>query len=469
MKFSSQIKAFTVSAFAALILFSCMTREKYVKSAEFNENVFRTDKLPKDSNTIAKISWKEFFTDPVLQGHIAKALDNNLDIRIAVQNIISAEALLKQSKAALLPTLSAGPGYSFQTQSINTQFGRIIGNRSYVNQFDLTTNISWDIDIWGRLKSQEKAQLASYLGTVAAHKSVKSELVAAIANNYYQLLTLDEQKDIINRTIKLRNSNLETTKALKIAGILTEVAVQQSEALVFNAQALLVDIDVQIQLLENSTSVLLGVAPQVIARTSSKNQMYAKETSTGYSSQLLSNRPDVFQAEFNLVQQLELKNAARAAFYPSFQVTASGGLQAVDVDNFFTLNSLFASVIGGLTQPIFNGRQIRTNYEISQANQQIAYLNFRKTFLTAGQEVSDALKRFKSQDAFINYKTQERDAYQKSVDDSQELVNYGLANYLEVLNASERLLTAELNISTAELTKMQANIELYRALGGGWR
>lgn len=469
MKLSSNIKSLVVIVVVLFTMTSCMTREKYERPVELNENVFRTDYLPKDSSSIGKVSWKEFFTDPVLQKHLTLALNNNLDIRIAVQNIAAAEAYLKQSKAAYIPTISIGPGYTFQTQSINTQFGQIIGNRTYNNQFDLTANLSWDVDIWGKLNAQERAQLASYLSTVAAHQSIKSELVSDIASNYYQLLTLDEQKKIINETIVLRNKNLETTKALKIAGILTEVAVQQSEALVFNAQALLIDIDVQIETLENSTSVLMGIAPQKLERSSIKTQSFPANVSIGYSSQLLANRPDVFQAEYNLMQKLELTNAARASFYPSLRLTASGGLQALDIDKIFSVNSLFGNLVAGLTQPILNKRQIRTAYEVSLADKQIAYLNFKKTYLRAGEEVSSALKRYQSQDQFIALKINEKNAYQKSVDDSQQLVNYGLANYLEVLNASERLLTAELNISNAEFTKMKANIELYRALGGGWK
>lgn len=469
MKIIFNIKSLIITGFVAFVAVSCVPKAKYQKSAEFDENVFRTDHLPSDSNSIASISYKEFFSDLVLQKHLDLALKNNLDVRIAIQNITSAESYLKQSKAAYYPSISAGPAYSFQTQSLNTQFGQIFGNRNYINQFELSTNISWEVDIWGKLNAQEKAQLAAYLSTVAAHQNIKSELVAAIANNYYQLITFDEQKRIINETINLRNRNLETNKALKIAGIVTEVAVQQSEALVYNAEALLVDIDVQIEVLENSTSVLMGVAPQKIERTDSKSQMFPSSIATGYSSQLLANRPDVFQAEYNLIQKLELTNVARASFYPSLKLTANGGIQGLEFDKLLSVNSLFGNIAAGLTQPILNKRAIRTQYEVSLADKEIAYLNFKKTFLQAGEEVSSALKRYKSQDQFIAFKLKEKNAYQKSVEDSQLLVDYGLSNYLEVLNASERLLTAELNISNAEYTKMQANVELYRALGGGWK
>ncbi|MBL3549181.1 MULTISPECIES: TolC family protein [Chryseobacterium] len=464
------IKGITFSVFILGAITSCMARKDYERPKNVvDEKLFRTDMLPADSTNIADISWKEIFTDPVLQGHISKALENNLDIRIALQSISSAEAYLKQSKAAYQPTVSIGPNYTFQTQSINTQFGQIIGDRRYVNQFDITASIGWEADIWGKLKAQEKAQLATYLGTVAAHKAVKSSLVASIASAYYQLLTFDAQKKIITETIDVREKNLETTKALKISGTVTEVAVQQSEALVFNAKSLLIDIDTQIQSLENTMSLLMGEPSHAIARSTLENQNLPIDLRLGYPTQLLANRPDVMRAEYNLMNAFELTNSAKAQFYPTLKITGSGGLQSVDIDHLFSVNSLFANVVAGLAQPILNKRQIKTNYDVSLANQETAYLNFRKTVLTAGKEVSDAIRVYSVQDSFIELKQKELDAYKKSVDYSQELVNYGMANYLEVLNASVNSLNAELNISNARYNKMKAGVELYQALGGGWK
>ncbi|WP_080779078.1 efflux transporter outer membrane subunit [Chryseobacterium phocaeense] len=464
------IKGITFSAFILGAITSCMARKEYERPKNVvDEKLFRTDMLPSDSVSIGTVSWKEIFTDPVLQGHISKALENNLDIRIALQSIGSAEAYLKQSKAAYQPTLSVGPNYTFQTQSINTQFGQIIGERRYVNQFDITASIGWEADLWGKLRAQEKAQLATYLGTVAAHKAVKSDLVASIASAYYQLLTFDSQKRIISETIAVRERNLETTKALKASGNLTEVAVQQSEALVFNAKSLLIDIDTQIQLLENTMSLLMGESSHSIERSTLETQNLPIDLKLGYPAQLLANRPDVMRAEYNLMNAFELTNSAKAQFYPTLKLTGSGGLQSVDLDHLFSVNSLFANVVAGLAQPILNKRQIKTNYDVSLANQETAYLNFRKTVLTAGKEVSDAIRVFSVQDSFIELKQKELDAYKKSVDYSQELVNYGMANYLEVLNASVNSLNAELNISNAEYNKMKAAVELYQALGGGWK
>ncbi len=465
-----KLKQIIASILLLSLIFSCTARKNYERDPNIVEpDLYRTDLLPKDSLGIGSISWKEIFTDPVLQRHIDDALQNNLDIRIALQNIIASESYLKQSKAAYYPTLNVGPNYSFNTQSLNTQFGQIIGARRYINQVDITGNLNWEIDIWGKLAAQERAQLATYLRTVAAHQSVKSDIVAGFATGYYQLLTYDEQARIIWETIAVREQNLETTKALKEAGLLTEVAVQQSQALVLNAESLLINIEVQTELLENALSLLKGIPSQRIERTAIASQFFPPNPELGYPVSLLANRPDVKMAEYDLIRTFELTKAAHAQFYPTLRITGSTGLQSVDIDELFSVSSIFGNVVGGLLQPVFNGRQIRTQYEVSLTEQEKAYLNFRKSVLTAGQEVSDALKTFTAQDRFIAIKNQELEAYEKSVKFSQELVNYGMANYLEVLNASVNQLSTELAIANANFTKLQAGVELYRALGGGWK
>ena len=169
MRTHFNIKTLLLSVISFAVISSCTARQTYERPNEVNENLFRTDLLPKDSSSTATVSWREIFTDPVLQKHITKGMENNLDIRIALQNISAAEAYLKQSKAAYQPTLSVGPGYTFQTQSLNTQLGQLSGERRYNNIYDLSADISWEADIWGKMKAQEKSQLAEYLGTVAAH------------------------------------------------------------------------------------------------------------------------------------------------------------------------------------------------------------------------------------------------------------------------------------------------------------
>lgn len=464
------IKYLTIIAGSAIFLTSCLAKEKYVRPTDVvNETVFRTDMISKDSLSSATISWKEIFNDPILEQHVAKALENNLDVRMALENIAAANAFLKQAKVAYFPSINAGSNYTFGSPSLNSPTGQNLSKRTTANMYDITANIGWELDLWGKIKSQEKAQLANYLGTVSAHQSIKSDLVAAVATAYYQLLSLDAQKKVITETIQVREKNLETTKALKAAGTLTEVAVQQSEALVYNAKSSLVSLDIQIQTLENALSLLEGESAQKIQRSTLDTQKLPDSFKLGYPAGLLTNRPDVRQAEYGLMNAFELTNAAKTQFYPSLRITGNGGLQSLDIDKLFNANSLFANVIAGLTQPIFNGRQIRTNYEVSLANRQKAYLNFRKTVLNAENEVSNAMKSYAMQDEFIALKEKELEANNKAVNFSQELLNFGMANYLDVLNADVNRLNAELNIINAKYIKLSAGVELYRALGGGWR
>lgn len=464
------LKYITAYIGLAIILTACVARQKYERPQHIvDETVFRTDLISKDSLSTANLSWMQIFNDPILQKHIATALENNLDIRTALQNISIADAYVKQAKSAYFPTLSVGPDYTFGTPSLNSVSGQSLTNRIYGSQFDITGNLGWEIDLWGKLKSAQKAQMANYLGSVAAHQTIKSDLVAAVATSYYQLLSLDEQKKIINQTIDLRKKNVETTQAFKNAGNLTEVAVQQSEALLYNAQSSLIGLDIQIQTLENALALLKGESGKKVERSNLETQKLPDDFKLGYPVQLLANRPDVRQAEYTLMNAFELTNNAKSQFYPSLRITGNGGVQSMDIDQLFNANSLFANVIAGLTQPIFNGRQIKTNYEVSLANQQKAYLNFRKTVLNAENEVSNAMKVYSMQDDFIVLKKKELEANNKAVDFSQQLLNFGMATYLDVLNADVNRLNAELNIINAKYTKLSAGVELYRALGGGWR
>ncbi|WP_392438011.1 efflux transporter outer membrane subunit [Cruoricaptor ignavus] len=459
------------AVFFAMVMNSCAIRENYERPANIAEaHLYRTDQLPKDSLGAAQLSWREFFTDDILRNHIAQALQNNQDIRIAEQNIVQAEAYLNQSKAAYAPTISAGADYTLSTASLNSQLSRQMGlGRKYNDMFGLAANLGWEVDIFGRIRSLEKAQQAQYFAVVSAHSRVKSTLVASLASAYYHLLALDEQKRVINETIAIRRKNLATTRALKEAGILTEVAVQQSEALVFSAESLLINVDLQIFQLENTFNLLKGEPGKRVERGTLDAQNPPGQISAGYPAAMLSHRPDVMQAEFNLINAYELRNAAKAAFYPTLRLTGTGGIQSSQFDDFFSVNSLFGNLTAGLTAPIFQRRQIRTQYEVAVAEREKALLNFRKTVLQAGKEVSDAIKTYEMQDPIIALKRQEAENYRRSVEYSQELVNYGMANYLEVLNATVNSLNAELSIANAKFSKLNASVELYRALGGGWK
>lgn len=456
-------------AFGLFSIQSCFVAKDYQRPDDVKtEAQFRTDIVASQDQTIADISWQEFFSDPTLKAYISKGLQNNLDIRTALQNIAVTEAYMKQGKAGYMPTLSAGPGYTFTKTSANTQFGRITGSQS-LSQYDVTGNFSWEADIWGKIRSNYRGATANYLQTVEAHKAVQTNIVATIANTYYQLIALDEQRKAIVQTIGFREQSLATTKALKEAGTVTEVAVNQTEAQLYNAKALLVDVDSNIKLNENILSVLLGESPQDIARGTIENQTIATQLAVGVPAQLLENRPDVKAAEYAFINSFENVNVANANFYPSLTLTASGGVQGIDIDKLFDAQSLFASVVARLAQPILQKRQIKTAKEVALANQEKALLAYKQSILTASKEVSDALARYQAAEAKVPLKEKEAALYNQSIEYSQELLNYGMANYLEVITARESALNAELNAINAKLNKLTSVVELYRSLGGGWK
>ena len=347
-----QFKIIKISAIALafLTLQSCFVAKDYSRPETVVETeYYRTDKLPQDSLSMASVSWKTLFTDAQLQNYIEEGLQNNIDIRIAIQQVLAAEAYLKQGKAGYFPTLNGNATYTRQELSENSQFG---GQFSTLDQYQLSGGLSWEADIWGKIRSNKRAFQASYLQTVAAHKAIKSRLVANIASTYYQLLALDEQIQITEETIETRSNSLETTEALKEAGNVTEVGVKQTEAQLYTAQAILIDLKNEARLLENTMSILLGSPMKEITRSELDNQQINTELKTGVPAQLLSNRPDVIAAEYNLVNDFELTNVARSSFYPSLTLTATGGLQSLDIDDLFSASSLFATITGGLMQPI---------------------------------------------------------------------------------------------------------------------
>lgn len=467
MKLSKYIKIIVVVVLPMLLV-SCFSAKTYERPENelLKANYFRTDSLQKDSVSMALVSWRTLFTDSILQNYIAEGLQNNIDIRKAIQQILISEAFLKQGKAGYLPALDLTAQYAHSELSSNSQFGAQF-NR--LDQYQISGGLSWEADIWGKIRSNKRAFEATYLQSVAAHKAVKSTLVANIASRYYQLLSLDEQIQITELTIATRKSGLETTKALKEAGNVTEVAVKQTEAQVHTAEAILIDLKNSARLLENSLSILLGGEPGELNRSRLEEQRITTPLKSGIPYELLANRPDVIAAEYALINSFELTNVARSDFYPALTLTATGGLQSLQFDKLFDTSSLFATVVSGLIQPIFNRRTIRTRYEVTQARQEQTKLDFKLALLTASKEVSDALYTYDAAFEKIKIKEKEYKAYTLAREYSQELLDNGLANYLEVLNARENTLNTNLDLINTKNAKLQAIVDLYQALGGGWQ
>lgn len=452
----------------ATVMQSCFVAKEYDRPELKTENLYRNEIVSTDTVSLANVAWENVFTDPLLQGYIKKGLENNLEIKIAMQNIAAAEASMKQGKAGYFPTLSAGADWTHQELSRNSQFGTLLQDRS-TNQYQLTGNLSWEADIWGKIRSNKRAVNAAYLQTTAANQAVKTQLIANIAATYYQLLSVDAQIKLAEKTLINRDKSVETIIALKKAGNVTEVGVKQTEAQKYATQIIIADLKNSIIILENTISILLGQGPAKVERSTFESQSMQPTITLGVPATLLRNRPDVIAAEYNLISNFEQTNVAKSNFYPILKLTASGGLQSIDLKEWFSANSIFANIITGLTQPIFNQRQIKTRFEIAKVNQEKAYLLFEQSLLTAGKEVSDALAQYNNETYKLTVREKQVDALNKATDYSDELLTYGLANYLEVLTVKDNALNAELSLIDNKFQQYKAIIQLYRALGGGWQ
>ena len=457
-----------VLVLTATVMQSCFVAKDYKRPELKTENLYRNEVVSNDTLSFANVAWDKVFTDTLLQGYIQKGLDNNLDVKIAIQNIVAAEAAMKQGKAGYFPTFSASADWTHQELSKNSQFGALLKNTS-TDQYQLTGNLSWEADIWGKIRSNKRAANASYFQTTAVNQAVKTQLIANIAATYYQLLSVDAQIKLAEKTLINRNQSIETIISLKDAGNVTEVGVKQTEAQKYATEIIIADLKNSIIILENSMSILLGESGTKIERSTFENQLMQPSITLGVPATLLRNRPDVIAAEYNLISNFEQTNIAKSNFYPTLKVTASGGLQSIDLKEWFSANSLFANVITGLTQPIFNQRQIKTKFEIAKANQEKAYLQFEQSLLTAGKEVSDAMAQYNNETYKLTVREKQVDALNKATDYSDELLTYGLANYLEVLTVKDNALNAELSLIDNKYQQYKAIIQLYRALGGGWQ
>ena len=452
-----------------LTLQSCFVAQDYTRpELPVSDALYRTDNLPSDSVSIADVSWKTLFTDQYLQQYIEEGLQNNMDVRIAIQQMVAAQAYAKQGKAGYLPSVSVGTNWTHQELSKNTQFGAFLTDTS-TDQFDVTANLSWEADLWGKIRSNKRATQAAYLQSVAGHQAVKTQLISSIANTYYNLLALDAQLKVTKETIETRKTSVETIKALKDAGQVTQVAVDQNIAQYSSAQALQVDIETAIFKTENTLSILLGKSAQHFERSNLDIQKIEEQLKLGVPATLLSNRPDVMSAEYNLIQSFELTNVAKSNLYPSLKLTAAGGLQSLEIDKLFNANSIFANIVGGLTQPLFNKRALKTQKEVAIAQQEQALLQFKKTLLIAGTEVSNALFSYESETKKFQFRENEVEALRTAESNSEELLKNGYATYLDLLTARQSALSAELNIIDSKLQQLVSIVDLYEALGGGWR
>ena len=422
------------------------------------DSLYRVPAMTEDTMSLADFSWKELFTDTVLQQLIEKGIANNTDLNIARLKVREAEALLTSSKLAYLPSVSLTPQGTIKS---------IEGN-SPTKTYNLAASADWELDIFGRL-TNAKREAKAVLEQSQAHKqAVQTQLIATIANSYYTLLMLDKQLDISRRTAEIWAENLRVMKALKKAGQTTEMAVAQIEASKLSVDASLLSLEQQITEVENSLSSLLGVVPQRIDRSTLDMQSFPDTLSVGVPLQLLQRRPDVRQSEAALAEAFYTTNRAYSAFYPAITLSGSAGWTNAAGAIISNPGEWLFSAVGALVQPLFNRGQNIANLKVAKARQEEALLTFRQTLLNAGTEVNDALLQWQVARRRLDLDRQQIISLQSAVRSSELLMRHSSQNYLEVLTARQTLLDAELSAVSDRFEEIQGVINLYHALGGGY-
>lgn len=469
MKFTS-IKYIVPITMTLLLLGSCgVVNKRYTTpDIEFSENY--RDTLVQDSTSMATLPWKEMISDTILQGLIEEGLQNNLDLKTALENINQAQATLAQAKLSFFPSLEGNAQVTrSKTSEAALNFGGVSGINLNTTTYTGQLSSSWELDVWGKLRSNKRSALASFLKTEAAARAVQTQLISDIAQSYYSLLALDAQLAITKKTLENRIKDQETMKFLKESGVVDGAAVVQSEASRYEIETSIPDIEISILEQENALAILLGRLPGAIERTSLKEQEAYADLKIGVPSSLLRNRPDIQEAEMAFRSAFEDVNVAKTNFYPSLTLTANGGLSSLSLENFFD-HSVFYNLIGGLTQPIFANGENKATLKINKSVQQQSFYDYKAAWLNAGSEISNALYSYNKTKEKQESRAQQIAALEKSVEFTEALLEYSSStNYTDVLTTKNSLLSAQLDGVEDKKEELQAIIELYRALGGGWQ
>ncbi len=422
---------------------------------------------------VAELDYKDFFRDSVLIGLIDRGLVHNYDFRIALKQIEFAALGYKQTKLAGLPRVDATIGSTTITRPSNNSMngmmaGQFLGDR-YMQDYNSAVAISWEADIWGKIKGAQEGALMDLLTSEEGAKVVKIRLISEIAQGYYNLLMLDKQLKITNANLAFADSALLLLKKQYELGLIQSLPVEQQEVAKIQIMNRIPTIENAIQIQENALSVLTGSFPSKITRSIGLEDTapYAA-ISSGVPAELLSHRPDVKGREVELRKSVAAIHVAKVSMYPAINITAQGGLNAFKASNWFSIpGSLFGIVGGSLAQPIFQGKQLKTRYLQSQVNYDQAELRFKQSVLTAVGEVSDALnqlEKLEQQHQITEQLVLKADAV---VGQALTLFKYDSATYLDIILAQTNKLQAELDLANVRTSRLQALTVLYRSLGGG--
>lgn len=428
-----------------------------------------------DTSSIADIGWKNFFTDTKLQKLIDSAIIKNYDMQIAIKNIDEAQLLFKQVKWNYVPTVALNVTASSNRPSNNSLTGLSIAQYNigtkHIEDYSANLALSWEADIWGKIRNQSRSALAQYLQTAEAKKAIQTNIVASVSQGYYNLLMLDAQLAIAQKNVKLNDSTLRIIRLQYDAGQVTLLAVQQADAQRLTAAQLVPQFERDITLQENALSVLAGTLPNSIERNNTLNEVvFPQDLASGVPSAIISRRPDIRIQELALTVANANVGITKADMYPALRITASGGINSFKASNWFSVPaSLFGIVAGSVAQPLLQQKLLRTQYEVAKVEREKTVLQFRQSVLNAVGEVSDALVRIEKLKQQQDIAANRVKTLQQATTNASLLFKNGLANYLEVITAQSNVLQGELELASIKRDELSAVSDLYRSLGGGWR
>ncbi len=474
---TSTTRRLTIATLLLTLVAGCTVGPKYHRPSVSTPDVFRGSSDPNtppglpDSKSLADLKWFELFKDPQLHDLIQSALTHNHDLREAIARVSEARGQLGVTRSGQFPEIDGTADITKQRNSTKGSFPLPAGvSRDRTFGTILLNLLSFEIDVWGRLRRQTEAARAQVQASEEDRMAVMTTLVSDVAASYFNLLELDLELDIARRTLAARQDSLTLIKVRQQGGVATMLDVRQGEQLVYTASKTVPDVELQIEQTENLISLLIGNNPAAVTRGRSlTDQEQPPSVPPGLPSSLLERRPDIRAAEQNLIAANANIGVARAAYLPQISLTGFLGTQSNQLSSLFTGPTSTWQFAPQITQPIFNAGRIRSNVTIAKAQQQIALIGYEKSIQTAFREVSDALVQYRK----VREVRAQQDLLVTTLEDRSRLayLRYrgGVDSLLNALDADRDLFNAQLSQSQTKRDELLSLVQLYKALGGGWQ
>lgn len=454
-----KISCVAMAAGAAVLLSGCHIYKKYEtpQSSALTRAYAEARQTPVDSAAFGNLRWEKVFTDPLLVDFINRALENNKDLNNARLNVEVAHAQMQGARLSYLPYVALAPngaGASYAGSDINWTY-------------QLPAQVSWEIDIFGKTLNRKRNAEAAFRMSKDYAQATRSQIISAVAYTYYAIAAVNSQLELSRTTAQSWGESVEVMKNLKLAGRVTEAAVVQSTAQYYSIQASITDLEVQLDQLNNTMSLLLNEIPQNWNITTTLDFERPEIVRTEIPMAELASRPDVAAAEESLAMAYYATNSARAAFYPGLSISANGGFTNLLGSFIKNPGDWFYQLAGSLTMPLFARGQNIAGLKAAKAQQKQALNNFEYALLNAASEVSDALTVYEKSAEKERLLVEQVKNLEKSVEYTNDLLQYSTGTYLEVLTAQQNLLGAQTAFISSRLSQARAFINLYQALGGG--